>query len=382
MARILYAWELGDGLGHTAMLAELARHPQLARHEAIIAMPQLDPSAGYLRERGLRCEQAPYFSAISSMTRSAFSYADILAWHGYADASRLRQMIDAWRALIDNSGADLVIADSAPTLLLAARGRLPVIAAGSPFGMPPDHLPAFPAFAGALADGCRAPMVPEAQLHAALCEVMDGAPPPSTALPGWFAADARVPLVYPLLDPYAGQRREACAGPVHRMPMLEAGDGVFAYLAADYPALDALLAALEKLDAPVRVHVRGTDRAAMPSGRLHWLSAPFDLEGELRRARLVVHHGAFGIAQAAIGSRRAQAVFPFHRENMLNAIALLRAGVAIGAGHAEAARFDAVLQDDAHARSNSARQLSESLSLIAWPGGDAVAAAVTRWLPG
>jgi hypothetical protein len=225
-------------------------------------------------------------------------------------------------------------------------------------------------------------MVPEAQLHATLCAMMGNALPAPDALPGWFVADAHVPLVYPLLDPYAGQRREACAGPARRMPTMEAGDGVLAYLAADYPALDQLLAALVKLDVPVRVHVRGADHATMAADRLHWLSAPFDLEDELCRARLVVHHGAFGIAQATLGGGRAQAVFPFHRENTLNATALLRAGVAAGAGHAKTARFDAVLQDDAQARTDRAQLLAGNLSRIAWPGCDAVAAAVRRWLPG
>lgn len=392
MARILYAWELGNGLGHTHLLAQLARHPRLATHEALFALPHRAPSGAYLDALGLAHVQAPLFqrTPVTGDTANfrAGSFADVLALQGYADAGALRAQIDAWRRLLDTSSADLVIADFAPTLMLAARGRVPVIAAGTPFGLPPAHLDAFPALP-ALHDGqLPTPVMPQSRLHGIVSAALADDDAPAPSLPGWFRAEARIPLVFPLLDPYRELRREPAAGPVHglRAPLPPASaPRVLAYLADEYPALDAVLDTLDALHVPVDVYVRGdtsASRTSLAGHRLARLPMPFDLDAALSRASLVVHHGAIGIAQDALAAGRSQLVLPFHLENTLTAMSLLRAGVALGVGHREGAALPAMLERALGDAELAARAwtLATELREGNWHGGDRVAEAVERVL--
>ncbi len=392
MARILYAWELGNGLGHTHLLAQLARHPRLAAHEALFALPHQAPSGAYLDALGLAHMQAPLFPRAPARSDAsgfrAGSFADVLALHGYADARTLRAQVDAWRRLLEASGTDLVIADFAPTLMLAARGRVPVIAAGTPFGLPPAHLDAFPALP-ALHDGQPpTPTMAQARLHDIVAAALADDDAPASSLPGWFRAEARIPLAFPLLDPYRELRPEPAAGPVRgaRAPLPPAPAArVFAYLADEYPALDTVLDALEALHVPVDVYVRGDTsaaRAALSGRRLNRLPMPFDLDAALARASLVVHHGAIGIAQDALAAGRPQLALPFHLENTLTAMSLLRAGVALGVGHRESAALPAMLQhalDDGEL-ARRARALATDLQKVNWCGADRVAAEVAHAL--
>ena len=390
MARILYAWELGNGLGHTHLLAQLARHPRLAAHEALFALPHRDPSGGYLDALGLAHVQAPLLRSAPAWSDMpgfrAGSFADVLALHGYADATTLCVQVDAWRRLLDASGTDLAVADFAPTLMLAARGRVPVIAAGTPFGLPPAHLDAFPALP-ALHDGQPpTPTMPQARLHGIVSAVLAGDDAPASSLPGWFRAEARFPLAFPLLDPYRELRPQPAVGPVHgaRAPLPPAPAArVFAYLADEYPSLDTVLNALETLRVPVDVYVRGDTSAARTSlsGRqLDRLSMPFDLDATLSRASLVVHHGAIGIAQDALAAGRPQLVLPFHLENTLTAMSLLRAGVALGVGHREGAALPRVLRQALGdgGLAARARALAADLQAGEWRGADRVADAIAR----
>jgi UDP:flavonoid glycosyltransferase YjiC (YdhE family) len=392
MARILYAWELGNGLGHTHLLAQLARHPRLAAHEALFALPHRAPSGAYLDALGLAHVQAPLLRRPPARDDAADfragSFADVLALHGYADAGTLHAQVDAWRRLLEASGADLVIADFAPTLMLAARDRVPLVAAGTPFGLPPAHLDAFPALP-ALHDGqLPTPTVPQAHLHDIVSAALADDDAPASSLPGWFRAEARIPLVFPLLDPYRELRPVPAAGPVRGRPApLPAAPAprVLAYLADEYPALDAVLDALDALQAPVDVYVRGdtsATRTPLAGRRLNRLPMPFALDTALARASLVVHHGAIGIAQDALAAGRPQLVLPFHLENTLTAMRLLGAGVALGVGHRESAALPAMLRralDDGEL-AGRARALATDLQQVDWCGADRVAAEVAHAL--
>jgi hypothetical protein len=49
------------------------------------------------------------------------NYADILLRFGYADSNDLLGLVVAWRELMRLTGFELVLADHAPTAILAAR---------------------------------------------------------------------------------------------------------------------------------------------------------------------------------------------------------------------------------------------------------------------
>ena len=51
----------------------------------------------------------------------AVSYADLLMHGGYAAPDALRGLMTGWRDVLDRTTPDLLIADFAPTAMLAAR---------------------------------------------------------------------------------------------------------------------------------------------------------------------------------------------------------------------------------------------------------------------
>ncbi len=143
MASILYAWELGAGLGHVGPFMPLARALRDRGHQVHWAVTQPAAVAGFLAENGFACLQAPHASEVAEPTPPV-SYADILLRYGYRSAQTVLGLVQAWRGLMHATGAKLVVADHAPTAILAARTLgLPVFMFSTGFSMPPavDPLP-------------------------------------------------------------------------------------------------------------------------------------------------------------------------------------------------------------------------------------------------
>jgi hypothetical protein len=76
-----------------------------------------------------------------------FSFADILLGSGYGDARTLTSLLEGWIRIFERWRPDLVVADSAPTALIAARIlRIRRATYANGFALPPrvSPLPAFP----------------------------------------------------------------------------------------------------------------------------------------------------------------------------------------------------------------------------------------------
>jgi UDP:flavonoid glycosyltransferase YjiC (YdhE family) len=143
-ARILYAWELGGNLGHIGGFIPLARRLLAGGASVECALAHTAGAAALLAPESLSWTQAPMFrGALSAdLHDPPLSYADILLLRGYADPGELLGLVGAWRRLIELSRATLVLADHAPTAILAARTLgVPVMLHGTGFHAPPDVSP-------------------------------------------------------------------------------------------------------------------------------------------------------------------------------------------------------------------------------------------------
>jgi hypothetical protein len=201
---------------------------------------------------------------------------------------------------------------------------------GDNFGLPPIETPSFPA----LVPTAR-PVAPPEQLLAVIQEVQRrrGRAAPDM-LTGLLVAAARYPAGVPELDPYQGIRREPCVGPLHECaePLAPpAQPRFFAYLAADVPATERVLAALARSGCPGSAYVRGASQALRERFRqpgFDILETPAPMADILPHASVVVHHASSSLAHDALFAGRPQLVFPAHLENILNAQMLERLGVA------------------------------------------------------
>jgi UDP:flavonoid glycosyltransferase YjiC (YdhE family) len=332
MKCILFAWELGQNLGHAARLLRLARALEGQGYRSVFAFKDT-VSASALIGNGLApVLQAPVWPRTGSLKGRPFAsagFGDILAQHGFARADELGALVRAWDDLIGLVKPDAIVADHAPTACLAAYGAIPLAIVGTGFTVPPANGRSFPLLRADL------PLVvAESRLLENVHEVQRrrGRPAPAS-LPGLFDAPLRAICCFPELDPYRGVRREPVLGPIEPLPAPSKPPDaplLFGYLDADLPVVDDLLQMIVESPTPAEVFLRGEATAlarflALRGIRVHQTPPP--LAEVLPRVSVVVSHGGAGVAHAALTAGRPHLVLPQHLEADLTASALAELGV-------------------------------------------------------
>ena len=327
----LLGWELGAGLGHARRLLAIARALRREGVLPVIAQRELWACADELRAEGIRQVQAPIHKSLAPRdgTFHARSYADMMAACGYARLHSLWPTVLGWDGLIDLVRPSVIVTDYAPILSLAAHGRVPVVAIGDGFVLPPTHLGRFPV----LRDGEGMADEPAMLANAASVQARRGLPAPE-ALPALIGGQAHVVCTYRETDIYATSRQAPALGPLEPQPapLPAAPDGaVFVYLAADYPHTAKLLQLVSDLRRPATAYVRDASeqlKGALRAAGVAVHDRPAPLPEALRAASLVVHHGGVGTIETCLAAGRPQFLLPRHFEQGLNAKALVRLGVA------------------------------------------------------
>ncbi len=331
MKTILFAWELGRGLGHLMNMRRIAARlkPHGFRFVAAVADP---PAAGLLGGVFDEVIAAPSWlrncgprAATSSATLN-----DILASAGLGDPKAVHRLLAAWDGLLKQVRPDLVIADFAPAAGLAARGRVPLVLIGNGYTLPPHQMQRFP-----LLHRAAPPVSDEEQTLAAVNEAMQAFGWPLLRnLPQLFCGDACLVQTFRLLDPYDTQRVAELDGPLFdRVPAQrsERATSIFAYLSGGYALHPAILEALKPLAARLRLHAPNLpepqiDQFRRAGARID--AAPEPLADILPSTALLVHRGGPGSAAEALVAGVPQLVLSAQVEQDFNGEALQQAGVA------------------------------------------------------
>ncbi len=328
MARILIGWELGAGNGHSSRLLDLASVLAELGHEPVFAPQQIGPFASHWPTW-----QGPVWprlleSLARRYPRNPQTMGDALAYLGLDDKDAVAAMLLAWDRLIADVRPDAIVAEYAPMLQLAARGRVPVLAYGTGFTLPPAQLSAFPALFGNSPVLAEEPLL--ANLNAALNKT---GRMPLDALPQIFAADRSLVATFTELDPYRQWRRDpvkapAILGPVPRSN--GAGTEVFVYFNGRLKRPNAFWQALADTRLPVRVHdpqLTPNGIAALQAAGIEVARQPVPFATIVTRSRLLISHGGGGFVSSGLLAGLPQLIIPFDGEKRLNA-----AGVAGTAG--------------------------------------------------
>ncbi|WP_298194531.1 glycosyl transferase-like UDP-glucuronosyltransferase [Novosphingobium sp.] len=336
MAHILLGWELGGNSGHVRRLAGLARRLLAQGHTLTLAVQRPDAlRVARDLEGRVAIRQAPVWPGLwrhggAQPAGSPASFGDVLGNLGLTDSGVAEYLLRAWDGLLADAGPALVVGDFAPLLLLAARGRIPRVAVGTGFTVPPADGPSFPAFVPGTA-----PRFDEAQLLAVAERALEHLRWPALErLPALMGAEAALPGVFDLLDPYQGRRSEPLLPPfLSRDPGLAGeGDAVFAYLpglSTGSVAAEALLAAA-RAGLKVGLHAPGmadADAAALAGGGVGLLAQPLPMDAITRQARVLVCAGGQGMVSAALAAGLPLVVAPGSIEQELTIAALARAGL-------------------------------------------------------
>ena len=342
MAHFHLAWELGGDPAHAGRLRLLARTLQARGHAVSLSVRDLGHTRRLLADLALPVLQAPVW--LHTAAHHAASLAEILLASGYREAHSLDGLLIGWRSILELLKPDVVVADFAPTAILAARTLdIPTAAIGNGFTLPPPGM-ALPNFRPweAIDPQCLA----LAEQH--LLKVMNTVLVHRGGVPFAQASDVLLGqqallCTWPELDHY-GRPPESTSwfGPASaaqdgEAPQWPPGHGhkVFVYLRQEHPAHVAVLHALVMEGCRVLCYQPEVAAGAVPpvhATSLAWARGPVNLQAALAEARLCVCQGGEGTVAQSMLSAVPLLLLPTQLERYLQAQRLEASGIAINGG--------------------------------------------------
>lgn len=288
---------------------------------------------------GFAAFAAPLLRPPLHASPSPLSHSDILLNLGFADRPGLAGALRAWRSLYELVQPDVLVADYAPTALVAARASgLRRVTIGTGFSQPSngDPLPALRPWDPVEEDVLRG--FDErvlSSIRAASNGAARHAPREAREV---FAAQAHLLCTFPELDPfgpradveYAGPQGDATTGADARWKSTS-GPRVFAYLKPRDPRFAAVLQGLRAVGAEVIVAAPGLDAGearALSSETLRVVPGTVNLDPLLGEASLCVSHAGPGLAARALVAGVPMALLPLQLEQFLVAVRLRDGGSA------------------------------------------------------
>lgn len=326
VASVVFAWELGGGLGHLVRYRELARLLCAQGHAVRFLARDAERARAVFVGLPLSCHAAPHGSTpIEARVTPPNSFAEVLLNSGFADGDDVTRRLAAWCELLAPCAADVVVADYAPTAVLAARVLgVRAIASGNGFYLPPSLTPLPPLRYWQAADR---PALAASEsrllrnLNAAL--VACGAPPAASVAEAVLGDDqfvqsfAEFDHVYerPGADYLGAWPSEDFGLP----PVWPSGEGprVFAYLDPEV-LLPELLAAGRAVGARLCVYAPGVSpsvEAGEPA--VAWMRGPVALKQAAAEADAYVSNANINSMMAFLLAGKPQLVVPSTLEKYL-----------------------------------------------------------------
>lgn len=338
MAHIVLAWEIGAGFGHLGRLQPLASRLLHDGHRVSVISIDLATASQLLGNLPVQIYQAPRLNGNWPKGHLAISHAEILGLRGYLDYHRLKGCLLAWRGLFEALSPDLLVADYAPTAIIAARmSQVPSVAIGDGFVIPPDRdpLPSLQPWRN----------IPETALRSGETAVRDSLnivlrefqQPCIARLAQVFQGDTNLLCTLPELDHF-GQRKDMSYQGVHeatisnRLPEWPEGNGakLFIYLPAQHKQLAPLVNAIRKSGFPTVLYIKDLPAEAkvlIDGGCCRLYEQPVHMGTALQKADLVITHGGHGTCAASLLAGTKMLTLPTSLEQHLLAYQLSQAGL-------------------------------------------------------
>jgi hypothetical protein len=350
MSRFLFAWELGGGLGHLSHVVAAAQALRAAGHHSALALRDLRGLAVVEPGADITVWQAPVcIHRYDGLAEPPLNYAEVLMRFGYLDKGMLLGQVRGWRQLVQATNPDIVVADHAPTAILAAKTlgmRCAVL--GNAFTVPPLVSPTPNMRSWLELPPARLPSSDRSVLDTINHVLTSFGVPAFEHLHELFAIDDIVITNFPELDHYAPLRTAAdrqritFCGPISAhtgdvvppaWPATPDGAGakrIFAYLKPEYPHLAATLNALAGSGQPCVIYGLGAGSAAAPAGaaNLFFSTQPVDVEKAGEECAMGICH-AGGISAILLQMGRPLLMLPTQLEQYLAGIRVFNLGAGL-----------------------------------------------------
>ncbi len=165
-------------------------------------------------------------------------------------------LVDQGEAAFDDGGEHVASRGAGELggqgLCVLRQGRVPVVAIGNGFCLPPAEMETFPALLPKVK-----PLIRQEDMLATINAVQrDRGAPSLPRLPALFEADAQFVYTFPILDPYAAFRARPADGPLESLPgpaPPPAEDHVFVYYGTELPSVKPLMEGLAGAGLPATV---------------------------------------------------------------------------------------------------------------------------------
>lgn len=326
MANIVFAWELGGGLGHLVRYRLLIERLCAAGHRVSFLAREVARAQRVFAGRPLHYAAAPCGETPpAARIRPPNSFAEVLLNSGYADPADVTARLGRWCELLAPLAPDIVVADYAPGAMLAARVLgLRAVASGNGFYLPPALSPLPPLRYWLPADK-PALAASEARLLAHLnlaLRVLGGAPAASVA-EALLGHDQFVQSFQEFDHAYERPGAEYLgaypSAEFGLAPVWPAGDGprLFAYLDPQV-LLPELLAAVDAAGARLCVYAPGVDPMLVArTPGVTWMDGPVDLKQAAAEADAYLSNANINSMMAFLLAGRPQLVVPSTLEKYL-----------------------------------------------------------------
>jgi len=354
VARVLLAWELGGGYGHVAKLLPLSQRLREAGHDVALLLREPHRAAG--AGEGIPVAMAPHWKGNNPRGVSAINYAGVLALSGYTQVENVRGLVAAWQRIFASTRPHLLVANHAPTAMLAARGAgFPVMALGTGFEMPPPARPS-----ASLQPWRKVPKAEREKLDSQVLAVVNagvrgGKGGRLSSISAIVDADVRFLCTFSEIDHYPGRGAARYVGPIagavgkNAPAWPDSGRRrAFVYLTGRTVAETGLIDHLRRLGWSVAMHLRDAPppllEQAMAAG-IHVEPRPVDLPALAGECDVIVCHGGHGTTAQALLAGIPLFTFPQHLEQatLAHRVSSLGAGKAVGV-QAEGIDYGAVME--------------------------------------
>ncbi len=332
---ILFAWELGGGLGHLAPIAPVLARLREMGYRVVVAARDLFRARPLVGRHGVELLQAPIKTNKSGERIDPLrSFAHILYNCGFAEFDELAALAEAWRHLLRFVQPDLVVCDHAPVALIMARAlSIARATIGTGFCCPPDVYP-MPDFRPWLPGAEEAIRHDEDKVTGNVNRLLQEWNCPEIDHLGqlYGEVDECFLATFAELDHYSQREGGNYRGPLGTSigcapiwPDTE-GKRVFAYLKPT-KVIPVVLRALEEQEFCSLVYVERAPfrlKAYYESARLRFAPGPVDLEAVGRQCDLVILNGGHGSTASLLLAGRPILQVPANLEQALTGLAVER----------------------------------------------------------